>query len=68
MLKSFYIYFHGIDKNMINTFYEDKKSNFLIICDHASNYIPDVYKNLGLDDKILATHIAYDIGVREVAT
>ena len=53
---------------MINTFYEDKKSNFLIICDHASNYIPDVYKNLGLDDKILATHIAYDIGVREVAT
>jgi predicted N-formylglutamate amidohydrolase len=52
---------------MINTFYEDKKSNFLIIGDHASNYIPDEYKNLGLDDEILATHIAYDIGVREVA-
>ena len=63
-----YRYFHGIDKNMITTLHENKKSNFLIICDHASNHIPSTYENLGLNEEILDTHIAYDIGVKEVAT
>ena len=53
---------------MINTLNENKKSNFLIICDHASNKIPSKYKNLGLSSDVLDTHIAYDIGVKEVAT
>ena len=53
---------------MINTLNEDKESNFLIICDHASNRIPSEYKNLGLNEEILTTHIAYDIGVKETAT
>jgi len=53
---------------MINTLNEYKESNFLIICDHASNHIPDEYKNLGLKKEILTTHIAYDLGVKEVAT
>ena len=52
---------------MINTINEDKESNFLIICDHASNRIPNEYKRLGLNEEILATHIAYDIGVKETA-
>ena len=52
---------------MINTLNENKQSNFLIICDHASNNIPSEYKNLGLSSDILSTHIAYDIGVKEVA-
>ena len=52
---------------MINTLNEDKESNFLIICDHASNYIPTEYNGLGLNKAILDTHIAYDIGVKEVA-
>jgi predicted N-formylglutamate amidohydrolase len=63
-----YRYFQGIDKNMITTLHENKKSNFLIICDHASNHIPSKYENLGLNEEILDTHIAYDIGVKEVAT
>ena len=53
---------------MINTINEDKESNFLIICDHASNRIPNEYKRLGLNEEILTTHIAYDIGVKETAT
>jgi predicted N-formylglutamate amidohydrolase len=53
---------------MINTINEDKESNFLIICDHASNRIPSEYKRLGLNEEILTTHIAYDIGVKETAT
>ena len=53
---------------MINTFNENKQSNFLIICDHASNKIPIEYKNLGLSSDVLATHITYDLGAKEVAT
>jgi len=52
---------------MINTFNEDKESNFLLICDHASNYIPTEYNGLGLSEAILNTHIAYDIGAKKVA-
>ena len=52
---------------MINTLNEDKESNFLIICDHASNNIPYEYKRLGLNSDLLATHIAYDLGAKEVA-
>ncbi|MDA9034277.1 N-formylglutamate amidohydrolase [Hyphomicrobiales bacterium] len=52
---------------MITTLNKDKESNFLIICDHASNHIPPEYNGLGLSKTILDTHIAYDIGVKEVA-
>ena len=52
---------------MINIFNGDKESNFIVICDHASNFIPQEYNNLGLGESVLDTHIAYDIGAREVA-
>ena len=45
----------------------DKESNFIIICDHASNKIPSKFNELGLSQDILNTHIAYDIGSKEVA-
>lgn len=38
----------------------------LIICDHASNHVPDDI-DLGLAPELLDTHIAIDIGVAEVA-
>ena len=38
----------------------------LLICDHASNFIPRALKNLGLDEAQLARHIAYDIGISTV--
>ena len=41
--------------------------NLLIIADHASNFIPKKYNNLGLVRKEIFTHIAYDLGVRELA-
>ncbi|MDA9904444.1 N-formylglutamate amidohydrolase [Hyphomicrobiales bacterium] len=52
---------------MINTLNENNESNFILICDHASNHIPIEYNALGLSKEILNTHIAYDIGVKEVA-
>ena len=52
---------------MIQTQKENSNSNFLIICDHASNNIPYNFDNLGLSENVLKTHIAYDIGAKEVA-
>ena len=53
---------------MINILNKSIKNNYIVICDHASNYIPDEYDNLNLDDDTLKTHIAYDIGAKEVAS
>ncbi len=40
---------------------------FLVICDHASNALPDGYGTLGLEARQFSRHIAYDIGAAEVA-
>ena len=40
---------------------------FVIVCDHASNRIPDEYQSFGFDDDALATHIAWDAGALAVS-
>ncbi len=45
---------------------EDGRSPFVLICEHASNHIPAEYDKLGLDEKELARHIAWDIGAAQV--
>jgi predicted N-formylglutamate amidohydrolase len=45
---------------------EHGRSPFVLICEHASNYIPAEYHKLGLDDKELTRHIAWDIGAANV--
>ena len=42
-------------------------SPFFLICDHASNRIPDALGSLGLPDHELARHIGWDIGAAAVA-
>ncbi len=39
----------------------------VLLCDHASNRIPAVLEDLGLDDAARSRHIAWDIGAAEVA-
>lgn len=41
---------------------EDSAARVVLICDHASNHLPDEYGTLGLNPHYLATHIAWDIG------
>ena len=36
----------------------------LLVCEHASNYIPPTYMNLGLSTTDIETHIGWDIGAR----
>ncbi len=42
-------------------------TRLLVIADHASNYIPKEYNNLGLSEKEITTHKAYDPGVKQLA-
>ncbi|NVK18325.1 MAG: N-formylglutamate amidohydrolase [Methylocystaceae bacterium] len=39
----------------------------LLVCEHASNYVPSRYNGLGLDEDLLQSHIAWDPGARQVA-
>ena len=45
----------------------DPSSTLVFLCDHASARIPRCLNNLGLESKWLEEHIAYDIGIAEVA-
>ena len=40
---------------------------FVIVCDHASNRIPDDYRSFGYAEDALATHIAWDPGALGVS-
>lgn len=40
------------------------KSHWLLVCEHASNQVPDYLAQLGLDDIYFDDHIAYDIGTQ----
>ncbi len=42
------------------------ESGLIFLCDHAAKALPDGYRTLGLSPRLLATHIAYDIGAADV--
>ena len=48
---------------------EERRSRWLIICDHATNRVPDFVNggSLGISDEDMARHIAYDVGAAGVA-
>ena len=46
---------------------ENGQGAFLILCDHASNHIPDRYGDLGAGAEVLASHAAWDPGALDVA-
>lgn len=42
-------------------------NRLLFVADHATNFIPEAYQNLGVDEAHLQDHIAWDIGSLDVA-
>ena len=48
-------------------FNQNCNSKFLLLCDHATNRVPNSVSetNLGLTSHELERHIAYDIGAKE---
>lgn len=53
--------------NVVEVINHTGKHDILLVCEHASNAIPPDLKNLGLSDKILENHIAWDPGALPVA-
>lgn len=46
---------------------EDSTHPLILVCEHASRYIPEALNNLGLDDTAAREHIAWDIGALALA-
>ena len=51
----------------VSVFNKDGGSPYLLVCEHASNFIPETFDGLGLDTDALRAHIAWDPGAAEVA-
>lgn len=45
----------------------EARADFIVVCDHASNALPEGYGTLGLDPAEFGRHIAFDIGAAGVA-
>ena len=45
----------------------DGSSDIVLICEHASNYIPESFNSLGLPAEELVRHIAWDVGADGVS-
>ena len=43
------------------------QSPYVLVCEHASNLLPERLGTLGLDEAALVSHIAWDIGAEKVA-
>lgn len=52
---------------VVDVLNEGGASNIVLICEHASNHIPQSLGRLGLPPSELERHIAWDIGAAEVA-
>jgi len=48
-------------------FNENASANLLLVCEHASNFIPSRLQNLQIDDEVLTSHAALDIGALALA-
>lgn len=55
------------DPPAVTTVNEAGASPYVLLCEHASNYMPAHYRKLGLSDHELTRHIAWDIGVAELS-
>lgn len=51
----------------VTTVNENGRGSFVLLCDHASNFIPEPFDNLGLTEDELRAHIAWDPGALGVS-
>lgn len=51
----------------VEIFNPQGKRNLVLVCDHASNRVPECLQQLGLNDTQLADHIGWDPGAAAVA-
>jgi predicted N-formylglutamate amidohydrolase len=56
-----------VEKGMVRVTNRAGKSPLLLVCDHASNYLPPHFGTLGLKEGDMLRHIAWDPGALPVA-
>ncbi len=54
-------------KNVATVVRPKGASKLLLVCEHASNSIPDQFDQLGLDEDTLQSHIAFDPGALDLS-
>lgn len=54
-------------QNPVTVFNPNGQSRVVLVCEHASCFIPQAFGGLGLDDAAQQSHIAWDPGALEVA-
>jgi predicted N-formylglutamate amidohydrolase len=57
----------SLDPPAVTVVNPDGGSRLVLVCEHASNHIPDEYAGLGLPPEELLRHIAWDIGAAALA-
>ena len=57
---------HENDPPPVTILSPDGEAPFVLVCEHASNYIPARYQALGLPAHELLRHIAWDLGAAEL--
>ncbi len=55
------------DQNVVSIFNRNGPSPIVVVCEHASNYIPEEYNDLGLSADALKSHVAWDPGAKLVS-
>lgn len=51
----------------VSVFNQDGRARLLLVCEHASNFIPAQFDNLQLSEDVLHSHAALDIGAIDLA-
>ena len=54
-------------QNIANIINAQGTSPFVLICEHASHYIPTNFNNLGLTEQQITSHIGWDIGAQALS-
>ena len=51
----------------VSIFNKEGRARLLLVCEHATNYIPAQFNNLQLSNDVLHSHAALDIGANDLA-
>ncbi|MCZ2723601.1 N-formylglutamate amidohydrolase [Marinomonas sp. 15G1-11] len=58
---------HGLEQSPAELVNSAGQSDILLVCEHASHFIPENFNNLGLTKAECLSHIGWDIGAADMA-
>lgn len=57
----------AMPENTVEVYNERGSHQIVLVCEHASTYMPAMYAQLGLSDDVARSHIAWDPGAQDTA-